>query len=188
MGLVEAALALGEHGVVGLPLALGVIGHARGVENGNPEAVHRLLVGELGEDLAGPGEHRGAGDAPGVAAKIEAATVLGTLAVRGQRAGGGLGGVDAEHGVWVLAVNPQEGGTLAGERVHLLGLPARKLLEALEWAGVVLEARELVVAPDVGHVTSSGLVGNARDDAHELEALDGRGDNELLARLERNAA
>ena len=181
--LVELALALGERRVVRLPGALGVVvDHAGRVQDRLPEAVGRLVVRVAREDLARPGHHRHATDAPGVLAKVDAVAIVLALPMRGEGARRRLGRVDAQHGIRVGAGEPQEGRAGAGERVHLFGLPGGELLETLERAVVVLEARDDVVGPDERDVARPRLVGALDEGARERRRLNRRGDDKLLTR------
>ena len=110
------------------------------------------------------------------------------LTGRGHGAGRGLCRVNAEKRIRVLAVHPQEGRTLASERVHLLGLPLRELLEALDGAVVILETAHLVIDPDERHMTGAGLVCLLHDDSRKCRRLNGDGKHELLTRLNGNAS
>ena len=99
-------------------------------------------------------------------------------------AGGRLRGIDLKESVRILAIKPEERRALASERIHLLDLPGGELLEPLERAVVVLETRQLVIAPDDGDVASAHLIRSSDDEADKVHGLDRSGNDELLIRLD----
>ena len=157
---------------------------ADGLQDGVPELVHGLLLGDAGEDGPGPGGDGEGGNAPGDA-------VAHLLAVEGvqRQAPGPVGPgqavrVHAPQGLGVPGGEGEVGRALQGVVIEEVPPPEGDLVEDGVVRVEVTEAVQLVIPPVHHHFPAAGGIGLLRAHPGKPRAVHRRGDDEGLALLD----
>ena len=164
---VEVVAARLEVTVVIFPGGDGILVHPGGGENGLPELLHGLMLGEVGEHLLGPGRAGHGGDAPLVLALDLVAVGLddGILSLASL---GHLGEVHALEAVGILGDQVEAAGEVLSHILEpglLIGIHRG---EGLHRAMAHMELGEGLVGEVHDHLPGAGLVELVGDHGHKF--------------------
>ena len=180
--------ALAQHGVVLFPGRDGaVLIDARGRKDRIRQFCYRDVLRNIGKDLPGPGRARIGDDVP-VGFEIDDLLQRRLIGDRIGLAGARhLGRVLARQQHRIVADDGQPRG-VGGERLrHALIEPAGGAIETLVVAVAIARQRDLLVRQERGHDSGAGLVGMFGNPAHQRQRDRGRGQQQVLSRLQPQA-
>ena len=180
--------ALAQHGVVLLPVRDGaVMIDARGGEDRVRKLRHRDVLGVVGKHLLRPGRARIGDDVP-VGVEIDDLFQRRLIGDRIGLAGArDLGRIFARQQHRIVADDGEPRG-VGGERLrHALIEPAGGAIEALVVAEAVARQRDLLIREERRHEPRAGLVGMLGDPPHQRQRDRGRGQEQILPRLQPQA-
>ena len=170
--------------IVRVPFGHGVhaLFRAAGGENRLPQRLHRLMPGEVREDLLRPGRARHGCDAPLIAPLHLIAVGLHDFISR-LTALGGLGLIHALEPVGILAVEIDAHGQIFDLPAQLLLLPLFHRAERLHALMADVELCERLVLPFHAYLARAGLVALVHEHRHEVALVNFGHDDHVLPLL-----